>query len=120
MMTNAKMQKTISLILIAGTALAAILIIIGGTMLLWQHGNMPFKTAMLTESSHHVSFHAMRRQLHDETSIAFLEFGLLCLVMTQLIRVALLSWFYAVTRDIAYTLISLFILCVLIYSTLLQ
>lgn len=116
MMTTAKMQKAISLILLTGTGLAALLVTVGGTMLLWQHGGISLQTELLNQSQYHAGFKEIRHLLYNETSVALIEIGLLCLIMTQVARVALLACFYAMTRDTAYTLISLFILSILIYS----
>jgi uncharacterized membrane protein len=116
MLSTKEMQNTISLILLSGTLLSAALVIIGGIMYLSEHGSqiMPFEllqTDMVPTSMKQVWQFAL-----SFSSLAIIELGLLLLVATQMVRVALLCWFYAMQKDLAFLFISLFVLVILIYS----
>jgi uncharacterized membrane protein len=120
MISTKEMQNIMGMILLTGTIISVILVIIGGTMFLAENSNMLLKTELLSPTHYHINFIEMHQFLHQHTSIGLIELGLLCLVMTQLVRVALLIWFYIMTRDWTFSFISLFILCVLVYSILWQ
>jgi uncharacterized membrane protein len=112
------MKQCMSFILLTGTLLAGGFVLIGGIFFLWQHGSAPLRSELIYSSHFHVSFTEMWYLLQHNTAVGLIELGLISLVMTQLLRVALLCWFYTVTRDIPFAAISIFILGVLIYSTL--
>src|SRR5438045_2129198 len=111
-----KMEITMSLILAVGMIISVCLVMLGGTLYLLQHGGESMQYE-LTQDDH---FSTSVRLIFDAalsfTPFGIIELGLLVLVATQAIRVGLLVWFYGVMRDYWFTLISLFIFCVLIYS----
>jgi uncharacterized membrane protein len=107
-LSSKKMEELIGLILTMGTLVSALLVIIGGTWYLIQEGSQNWHTELMAVAvtEFNLSFSAT----------AIIEVGLLSLVATQLLRVALLVWYYAVQRDYRFTFISFFVLLVLIYS----
>lgn len=113
MLTPHKMQEDLTLILLMGTLFAIFLVFLGGSTYLWQHGNEVLQLKVL-ESSHvnidirHLSF--------SFSPLFIIILGLLSLVATQMLRVLLLLIYYASIRDYKFTLISLFVLLVLLYS----
>lgn len=118
MISTKSMQNIMGWILLAGTTISALLVIIGGTMLLTEHSNTLLKSELMSATHYHVGFVEMYHYMHVHPALGLIELGLLCLVMTQVVRIALLACFYAIIHDKAYTFISLFILCVMLYSTL--
>lgn len=113
-----QMENIMGWILLIGTSLSALLVIVGGTMLLTEHTHVLLKSELMSGTKYHVGFVEMYHYLQQHLSIGLIELGLLCLVMTQVIRIALLACYYAIIHDKAFTFISLFILCIMLYSTL--
>ena len=113
-----RLQRMMSYILLAGTLISAGFVCVGGGIFLWHHGSMPFREELIYGMHYQISFSEMWQLLQRASSIGLIELGLICLVMTQVLRVALLCVYYTITRDTPFIFICLFILCVLLYSTL--
>ena len=120
MYSTQKMQDVISMLLIIGMLISVMIVAIGGTLYLLQHGNENLQTELLTAESGYHSIQQIWQIAFSFTPIGIIELGLLTLVATQILRVALLTWFYAVIRDYWFTGFSFFILVVLIYSSVLR
>lgn len=116
MHSSAHVEVTISRILLAGIIISTCLVLLGGCFYLWQHGTnlVNFETLRLPPQP--TSFSAIISLATSFTPLGIIELGLLILVITQSIRVAILLIFYIVNKDYPFTFISLFILIILIYS----
>lgn len=117
MISDRKMQAIIGITLLIGTLLSAGIVLIGGIMYLLQHGSDAVPTSLLHYEPQHIQLAQIWQNAFSFSSSGIIQLGLLCLVSTQLLRVALLCWFYTMIRDYAFMIISTFILLVLIYST---
>jgi uncharacterized membrane protein len=107
-MVNTKnIQREISVILFLGIILATLLLVLGAGLYLWQEGNKNF-TAELANT--------LQTAPAWPSPLGIITLGLFTMVLTQVLRVALLAIFYIKTRDISFAAFSLFILAVLIYS----
>lgn len=108
-----KIQREMSIILLLGIGLATFLLLLGSGLYLWQEGNKNFALEQL---------HSNALQTSSIPSLfsplGLVALGLFTMVLTQVLRVALLVFFYIKTRDLLFALFSLFILFVLIYSLL--
>lgn len=117
MISSNKMQENLTIILLLGTLTATFLVLAGGSMYLWNHGQEILQLKLL-ETSH---FKINIRHLDFSYSPLFIiVLGLLTLVATQILRVLLLVFYYGSIRDYKFTFISLFVLLVLIYSFIAQ
>lgn len=111
-----KIEDIIGLVLLFGITLSAITVLIGGTLFLLQHGN----ETLQSELGQILIYPTTSRELWlialSFTPIGIIELGLLMLVVTQILRVALLAWYYISIRDYWFILCCVFILAMLIYS----
>lgn len=115
MISTKKAEWVIGWILLLGMSLSALLILAGGLLLLLHHPHESMQLSLLDTPT----YKSLADILHTITTIkatSIIELGILLLVATQVLRVALLVIFYAATKDIAFTLFSLFILVMLLYS----
>lgn len=120
MLTTNKMQSVIGTLLIVGILISLALVIIGGVWYLLENGGNSLQTQLLTLDTYHFSIQQIWHTAFSLTPIGFIELGLLTLVSTQILRVALLTGFYMAIRDYWFTFFSFFILFVLIYSSFLR
>ncbi len=120
MNANKKLEEMIGLTLLFGILLSLILVLIGGILFLFQEGTQSLDQALLQIGNYHITVKQIWHTLLTFSPIGLIELGLYLLVMTQVLRVAMLVGFYGFIRDYWFTCISLFILVVLIYSLFLR
>lgn len=112
-----EMELVIGQILRWGLFLSVIISLIGGILYLRQYGHDPI---------HYQAFHAEPKHLKTTFGIVHaawslsatgvIQFGLLILVLTQILRVILTIWLFLQEKDVFFVGISVIILIVLIYS----
>lgn len=113
MLARRKIEEIISVLLLIGIFVSTALVLVGGILFLWQSGN---ENILALPLIHQSNLTEVWQFAFSFTPLGIIELGLLSLVMIQVLRVALLCGFYIITRDIWFTAISTFILCVLVYS----
>lgn len=118
MLSEKTMDNVIGIILMAGTWLSVLLVAIGSAMYLSMYGHESWQQESLQAHIHPTTIKFIWQFALSFSSLGIIELGLLLLVGTQIIRVALLCFYYTATKDYTFTLISLFILIMLIYSSL--
>jgi len=111
-----KMQRGMSLILMAGMIIAVVLVMTGGSIFLLLYGSENANEEFVNVLGYATNVSRIFKMALDFSPLGLIELGLLVLVATQIVRVALLAGFYAKTRDYWFVGMSLFILAVLIYS----
>lgn len=117
MISIKRIEEIIGIILIIGTLCTAALVILGGSIFLIQHGQENMQTELL--NADHYAIPITTLLIQDTVAfspMAIIELGLLLLVAIQVLRVLLLFLYYLVIRDVYFSLISLFILLMLVYS----
>jgi uncharacterized membrane protein len=112
-------EQLIGRLLQAGVLLAAVVTLIGGVMLLVQHGG---------ERASHSVFHGEPELLLSVTaivrgalalnSLAVVQLGLLLLIATPIARVAFTLVAFALQRDRIYVVITMIVLALLLYGIL--
>lgn len=100
-----------------GLWLSVVVVSIGGILYLMQCGQ---------ETMHYQTFHFepgvptslldIWHELTKSSAQGIIQFGLILLILTQVLRVALTAWLFMRERDYIFTWISSIILLVLIYS----
>lgn len=115
-MITVKIQKFMSLILVFGMILSASCVLIGGLLFLYQHGHESLQAELLLQPTYQTSFFQILMPSWPLTAVNIIQIGIAVLVLTQLLRVLLLCGFYLFEKDISFSIISLFILIVLIFS----
>uniref|UniRef100_A0A7V4XUT3 DUF1634 domain-containing protein n=1 Tax=Acidobacterium capsulatum TaxID=33075 RepID=A0A7V4XUT3_9BACT len=117
--TDQQMDNIIANMLRAGVMTAAAIVLLGGVMYLFQHpGAAPSYSV----------FHGEVAQLRDPVGIvktalqgharSIIQFGLLLLIATPIVRVFLCVVGFFSQRDRLYVAVSLIVLCVLLYSVI--
>lgn len=114
MNSSKQMQDTLSIILTIGIWLATALVLIGGILFLIQHGHETVQIEFMQD--YQLTIRKIITDALSLTPLGIIELGILTLVVTQVLRVALLAYFYITIKDYWFTLFSLFILMVLLYS----
>lgn len=112
-----KMEENIAIVLLFGTLLSAFLVLVGGVIYLFQYGNDPMQSELVITNMTPTNIKSIWAFALSFSPLGIIELGLLLLVATQTLRVALLCGFYAAMRDYRFFFISAFILAVLIYSS---
>lgn len=100
-----------------GLLLSVLIVLVGGVMYLIQNGH---------ELIHYQAFHeepdgfytmsGILKSALTFSAVGIIQFGLLVLVLTQVLRVAMTIWLFIQERDVIFTGISFAILAVLVYS----
>ena len=114
MLSKKKMETIMGFILTLGTLFSAILVLIGGVMFLAQYGNANVKTELLFSSPVHINAQFISETISSFSPLGIVELGLLSLVATQILRVALLVFYYLTTRDYYFFGICSFVLLVIL------
>jgi uncharacterized membrane protein len=111
-----KIKEIMSLILTIGMLISVCFVLIGGCLYLLQFGNDTIQNELKPPTFYVTNVQLIWQQALVFSPLGLIELGLLALVGTQVVRVGLLVFFYSITKDYIFTLISLFILLTLLYS----
>lgn len=111
-----KIQLMMRYVLSYGTMLSAFFVTLGGVLHLIKHGNQAIQTEFFQTDAYEMSINQIWHVALSFSPIGCIELGLILLVMMQVFRVIILAWFYLSENDYTFSLISSFILFVLIYS----
>lgn len=116
MITRRTLEDGIGLILLFGTCLALLLVTLGGSWYLWQNANLTISFGTPDANNYPHNMKEIWLSIRTLTPLDIVQLGLFTLVLTQILRVMLLLMYYIQQRDRWFTLISTFILFVLLYS----
>ena len=118
--TDHAVEQSIGRFLQFGVMLAAVVVLVGATLLLMQHGSAPVSYAV---------FHSEPQQLRTIAGIvrgalaldskSIVQLGLVLLIATPVVRVAFMLIAFVVQRDRVYVAISGLVLALLLYGLLL-
>lgn len=117
--TDAKVGGMIASLLRGGVILAALVVLIGGSVFLSRHGTDPANYQVF--SGEPTDLRHWRGIVHAALAArgrGIIQLGLLLLIATPVARVAFGAFAFAVERDWLYVGITLFVLAVLMYSLL--
>lgn len=120
MLSNKKIEEVVGAILLSGMLVSLLFVLLGGSWYLLQHGHEPLSYEFLPIGTYKLNPALILQTFFTFSPLGLIEFGLLCLVLTQLIRVAYLVVFYLIILDLSFVFISAFILLVLVYSLFLR
>jgi uncharacterized membrane protein len=118
-MSDHQVEQLVGRLLQIGVLLSAVVVIVGGVLLLRQHGGdhavySPFKG----EPEYLRSLAGIVKGAFALDSLAIVQLGLVMLIATPVLRVAFTLVAFAIQRDRAYVLITLLVLAVLMYGLL--
>jgi uncharacterized membrane protein len=116
--TDERVEQIIGNLLRAGVVIAALVVFVGGIWYLAQYAfDFPnyrhFDPGRVRELH---SFSGIFRELARLESEAYIELGLLILIATPIARVIFSIAAFALERDRTYVIITILVLCVLLYS----
>ena len=120
MINSKKIEAIIGTILLAGMLASLLFVLLGGSWYLIQHSSEPLTFECLPVGTYRLDPFMILRNFLTFSPLDLIEFGLLLLVLTQILRISCLIVFYLINIDVPFTLISTFILLVLIYSLFLR
>lgn len=104
-----KMETTIGNLLRAGVITAAAIVFMGGMVYLFRHGFDAVNYHVFQRAPSYPFFFRGR---------GLIQLGLLILIATPIARVALSILAFARQRDKLYTIITIIVFCILMYSIL--
>jgi uncharacterized membrane protein len=103
-----------------GVMLAAVVVLVGATLLLVQHGGAPVAYSVFqSEPAQLRTIGGIVRGALALDSKAIVQLGLVLLIATPVVRVAFMLIAFIVQRDRTYMAISALVLALLLYSLLL-
>ena len=117
--TDQKLENIVGNLLRTGVSLAAAVVFIGGIIYLSRHGREPANYRIFQgEPSDLKTIPGIIRSAVGLHGRGIIQFGLLLLIATPVFRVALCIWGFVAEKDHMYTLFTIIVLTVLLYSLL--
>ncbi len=120
MLSEIRLKNWVGLILQGGIISSIILVVIGGSMFLWEHGAESLESNLLAVTNYNIDILSIWNREHLFSALGLIELGLVVLVGAQVLRVALLCCYYTYARDVWFMIFSFFILAVILYSFIWQ
>lgn len=115
--TDQEIDLVIGGILRIGVALAALVVLAGGTLYLIRHGfEMPDYRAFRGEPTDLCTITGILRDVRLFRARGFIQLGLLLLIATPIIRVLFTILAFALQRDRTYVMVTLIVLAALLFS----
>lgn len=104
-----KMQAALGKLMLIGVIICILIVGYGGTWFLLEYGSQPVSQYEYSEKLTHLPLLTLTPQ-------GVIQWGLIALVLMQVLRVMLTIWYFLKLKDWIFVAISLFILAVIIYS----
>jgi uncharacterized membrane protein len=122
---RARMDKRLEVIigytLRIGVVAAAVIVLIGGILYLAQnHAAVPHYQTFQAASKRSDNLLGIIRNVQAFNSLGIIQLGLLVLIATPILRVALSVVAFALERDLLYVVATLIVLGILLYSLLMR
>jgi uncharacterized membrane protein len=111
-----RVELLVSLVLQVGVLLSSTVIFIGLVLFFVHAKSGPYKLFTTTHYAFPHSIRELTLSLKAKSGIGFIELGVLLLILTPITRVAVSILSFLIIRDKLMTLITLFVLIVLISS----
>jgi uncharacterized membrane protein len=117
--TDQQVDVTIAIILRAGVIVSALTVLMGGVFYLSRYGfTLPNYRVFLGEPADLRSISGIISDALALRPRGIIQFGLLLLIATPIVRVAFAVAAFALQRDRVYVMVTLIVLGVLLYSLL--
>ncbi len=115
--SDERLERVVSVLLMAGVSLAALVVLAGGACFLWQRGH---------DRPDYRVFHGVEQQYRSISGIldsarpsdcrGIIQLGLLLLICTPIARVAFSMAGFALERDRTYIVLTAIVLAILVYG----
>jgi uncharacterized membrane protein len=110
-------DHAIGLILRLGVMLAALIVLVGAALYLWQHGGeLPDYRVFDRSATGILDFPALVSGLLAFNGEAVIELGLLVLIATPLSRVVLAAYAFYRQHDMVYVVVSVIVFAIVLFS----
>jgi uncharacterized membrane protein len=116
MLTDEQLDQIIGNVLRGGVLLSFAIVAAGGFMYLLQHHADVEPYARFSGEAGLQTLSGIWQAVKQFNSEGFIQFGLVVLIATPVVRVLMAGLGFALTRDRMYFLVSLIVLSILIYS----
>jgi uncharacterized membrane protein len=114
-----RIENMVGNLLRAGVSLSAFVVFVGGVIYLVRHGRSPADYRVFQgEPSDLKSLSGIFREAIGFRGRGIIQLGLLLLIATPVVRVALSIWGFAEEHDRLYMIFTVVVLIVLLYSLL--
>ncbi len=118
-LTDQQLENIVGNLLRAGVSLSAFVVALGAVIYLTRHGREPASYRVFRgEPSDLRSLSGIVREAFAFRGRGIIQFGLLLLIATPVVRVALSIWGFAAEHDRMYMIFTGIVLIVLLYSLL--
>jgi uncharacterized membrane protein len=112
-------EQVIGRLLQIGVLLAALVVLVGGALILAQHGGTATSYAVFQGEPEFLrSIGSIVRGAFALNSLALTQLGLLLLIATPIVRVAFTLGAFALQRDRTYVVVTTIVLVLLLYGFL--
>ena len=112
-----RLEKIVSVLLIAGVSLAALVVLAGGACFLWRHGaDLPDYHAFYSVEQPYRSVQGVLSAAAPSDCRGIIQLGLLLLICTPIARVAFSMAGFALERDWTYVTLTATVLVILVYG----
>jgi len=102
-------------VLLAGVLVSALIVLVGGILYLMQHGTNVYINPKFNHAVHVVTVQNFFEALYQLQAKAIILFGIIILMVTQLIRVMLTAWLFASHREYFFAWVSVNVFVMLIF-----
>jgi uncharacterized membrane protein len=112
-------EKTVGMLLRAGVITASLIVLIGGSLYLFSFGSLPRPDYHLFkgEGSSLITFNGIFMGLFTGKPTGVIQFGVLLLILTPILRILFSLVAFAAERDRLYVVITLIVLSIILAST---
>jgi uncharacterized membrane protein len=103
-----------------GVITASTIVLLGGVIFLVQHGqaSMPSYRHFTGESAGYTTFEGILQGTLDLNAKGIIQFGVMVLIATPISRIIFSLIGFALEKDKLYVVITLIVLCVMLFSTI--
>jgi uncharacterized membrane protein len=120
MISEKKLKLIMAILLQISIVVAVFLVLTGGIIYLWQHGQDPLELHIAANANYSFSLFSIWHSAILFSPLGLIQLGMLVLVLAQVLRVGLLCGYYTYIRDYWFMAFSYFILGVILYSLIWQ
>lgn len=113
-----RLQLLIGQLLVAGLLISLALAIFGGALFLVKHGGEVVNYQVFHKEPLSAPASRIWQDLSTFSAYSLIQLGIFILVLTQVLRMVLVTWYYYKLDDLKFVWLSLFILGMLIFSLL--
>jgi uncharacterized membrane protein len=103
-----------------GVVTASCIVLLGGILFLIQHGASPMPSYhhFAGESANYTTFDGILSGVLQLNAKGIIQFGVMVLIATPVLRIALSLIGFILERDLLYVVITTIVLCVMLFSTI--